>query len=431
MLCGLLLARSGVSVVVLEKHKDFIRDFRGDTIHASTMQTMEELGILEDFLKLPHTKEKQLAIQIGDRHYTVADFCRLPRAVRCRYMSFMPQWDFLDFLCQKALSYPSFRLIMEAEVIDVLRSGGQDLNGRGNNLGEGWGSESAKHDDTDNHIEGVRALTFEGDLIVRAVLTIAADGRHSVVRAKAGMQQWVEDLGAPFDALWLKLPREPQDRTPNLGRLAMGTLFVMLNRHAYWQCAYMIPKGGLNDLQSQGLEAFRQRLVSLSPLLANRVHHLCTWDDVKLLSVRVDRLHRWHRRGLLCIGDAAHAMSPVGGVGVNLALQDAVATANILTASLREGHVPEARLHAVQTRRMWPTKAMQHVQMQIQKRVIGRVIQLEGTETISVPLPFRILQIFPCLQALPAYLIGLGIRQEHVETLPSVAMDRESDHTTI
>jgi len=384
MMLGLLLARAGVPAVVLEKHRDFLRDFRGDTIHPSTLELMHELGILEEFLRRPHQEVRTLGGQIGDDFVQVADFGHLP--THCRFIVLMPQWDFLDFIAEQAKQYPAFQLRMEADVTDLIVEGGR--------------------------VVGVRATVPDGELEVRADLVIGADGRHSTVRAKAGLE--ILDLGAPMDVLWMRLSRHPDDPGQTLGRFDTGRIFVMLNRNDYWQCAYVIPKGGYDEIRARGLAAFRDEIVRLAPYLRDRTAELADWSDVKLLSVSVDRLRQWYRPGLLCIGDAAHAMSPVGGVGINLAIQDAVAAANILAPRLQQGPVSEQDLRAVQHRREFPTRATQAMQVAVQKRVIGRV--LESTRKLSAPLPVRLLRLMPFLTRLPARLIGLGVRPEHVRT---------------
>jgi len=384
MMLGLLLARAGVPTVVLEKHSDFLRDFRGDTIHPSTLELMHELGILEEFLRRPHQEVRTLGGQIGDDFVQVADFGHLP--THCRFIVLMPQWDFLDFIAEQARQYPSFQLRMEADVTDLIVESGR--------------------------VAGVRAAVPDGELEVRADLVIGADGRHSTVRAKAGLE--VLDLGAPMDVLWMRLSRHPDDPGQTLGRFDTGRIFVMLNRNDYWQCAYVIPKGGYDEIRARGLASFREDIARLAPYLRDRTAELADWSDVKLLSVSVDRLRQWYRPGLLCIGDAAHAMSPVGGVGINLAIQDAVAAANILAPRLQQGPVSEHDLRAVQQRREFPTRATQAMQVAVQKRVIGRV--LESTGKLSAPLPVRLLRLMPFLTRLPARLIGIGVRPEHVRT---------------
>jgi 2-polyprenyl-6-methoxyphenol hydroxylase-like FAD-dependent oxidoreductase len=384
MMLGFLLARAGVDVVVLEKHADFFRDFRGDTIHPSTLEVMHELGLLDRFLKLPHQKVRELGGIVGGEKITLADFTHLP--TRCGFIAFIPQWDFLDFLAGQGKHYPGFHLRMQAEA-DGLVMGG-------------------------DAVTGLQAKTREGLLEIRASLVVGADGRHSTVRALAGLE--VEDFGAPMDVLWFRLSKRPGDGSQTLGRIEAGHVFVMLDRGDYWQCAFVIPKGGFETLRAQGIETFRQEIVSLNPALANRVGEIASWDDVKLLTVRVDRLKRWYRRGLLCIGDAAHAMSPVGGVGINLAIQDAVAAANILWEPLRKGSVAEDVLAKVQERRQWPTEMTQAVQLVVQKRVISNVLSM--TARPRAPFLFTLFNRFPVLRRLPARLIGMGFRPEHVKT---------------
>jgi 2-polyprenyl-6-methoxyphenol hydroxylase-like FAD-dependent oxidoreductase len=384
MMLGFLLARAGVDVVVLEKHADFFRDFRGDTIHPSTLEIMYELGLLGDFLKRPHQELSVLKGKIGDDDVTLADFSRLP--THCKFIAFMPQWDFLDFLAEKAKRYPGFHLKMQAEVVGLLIE--RDV------------------------VIGVKAKTPQGELSIRADLVVGADGRHSIVRDLAGLER--EDYGAPMDVLWLRLSKRPSDASQALGRIQAGRLLVMLDRGEYWQCAYVIPKGGFADLQRRGLPAFRQSIVELNPALVDRVGEIKSWDEVKLLTVVVDRLKRWYRPGLLCIGDAAHAMSPVGGVGINLAVQDAVATANILAVPLRQGPVSTDLLGEVQKRRQWPTEMMQGVQLLVQKRIISNVLALQNRP--SAPFAVKLLDWFPILRRLPARLIGMGFRPEHVRS---------------
>ena len=384
MMLGFLLARAGIDVVVLEKHADFLRDFRGDTIHPSTLEIMYELGILDDFLKRPRQEVRTLAGQIGDERVTLADFSHLP--THCRFIALMPQWDFLDFLAEQARRFPGFHLKMRARVTDLLMEDGRVL--------------------------GLQAETPEGQLEVRADLVVGADGRHSDVRMRAGLK--VEDFGAPMDVVWFRLSKHASDGQQLLGRIQAGVVFVTLDRGDYWQCAYVIPKGGFEQLRSRGLEAFRAAIAGLNPEFADRLQEIACWDDLKLLTVTVDRLKRWSRPGLLCIGDAAHAMSPVGGVGINLAIQDAVAAANLLWQPLSKGRVPAAQLASVQARREWPTKMMQAVQLFIQKRVISNVLGL--TERPKPPFAVTLFNRFPFLRRFPARLIGLGFRPEHVRS---------------
>ncbi len=384
MMLGLLLAHAGVEVVVLEKHADFLRDFRGDTIHPSTLEIMSELGALDELLKRPHQKVREVKARIGDLGLTVADFSHLP--TRCKFIALMPQWDFLNFLAEQARRYPTFRLEMRAEVSDLLVEGGR--------------------------ISGVRAMTPAGNLDVRADLTIGADGRHSVVRERAALA--VMDLGAPIDVLWLSLSKRPGDPDQALGRFDAGRILVMLDRGDYWQCAFVIPKGGLEAIRQRGLAAFRQEIAALAPFLSDRVDEIGGWDDVKLLTVRVDRLARWYRPGLLCIGDAAHAMSPIGGIGINLAIQDAVAAANILAEPLRRGVVAADDLEKVQRRREFPTRLTQWAQVTIQNRIITPVLGRTGK--LPLPWPVKLLSRWPLLRRIPARLIGMGVRPEHVRT---------------
>ena len=384
MMLGFLLARAGVSVVVLEKHADFLRDFRGDTIHPSTMEVLAELGLLDEFLRLPHQEVRQLRGWVGDVELTVADFSHLP--VRCPFIAFIPQWDFLDFLAQHAARFPSFALRMQAEATDLIQESGR--------------------------IAGVRATTAAGPVEIRADLVVGADGRHSVIRERAGLV--VEDLGAPMDVLWFRLSRRPEDPAATMGRFGAGHIVAMLNRGDYWQLGYVIPKGSAAEIRAAGLDRFREGLATATPFLRDRVDELRTWDDVKLLTVSLDRLRHWYRPGLLCIGDAAHAMSPVGGVGINLAIQDAVAAANRLAAPLREGGVTLDDLAAVQRRRLLPTRVTQRLQVLIQRRLITRA--LAARQSFRAPFVVRLLERFPGLTRIPARLVGIGIRPEHVET---------------
>ncbi|HXN98632.1 MAG TPA: FAD-dependent oxidoreductase [Candidatus Acidoferrales bacterium] len=461
-----LLARAGIDVLVLEKHADFLRDFRGDTIHPSTLEVLRDLGILEDFLKLPHDELRDIGAQIGDVRATVADFTHLP--THCKFVALMPQWDFLNFMVEHAKRYPEFNLRMQAEVTGLILDG--------------------------DRVAGVRANTQFGPLEVRAELVIGADGRHSVVREQAGLQ--VVDIGSPIDVLWMRISRKPGDPVQTLGHVDSGRILVQIQRGDYWQCAFVIPKGGFDPMRERGLPAFREEIARLSPYLRERVGELKSWDDIKLLTVTVDRLKQWYRPGLLCIGDAAHAMSPVGGVGINLAIQDAVAAANILAPAFRRGSMPgavllmdalnsemspgdsalpeaiamglspaavgtpgsridssflrsglnehsvprdgkvsgatapenraapapepalstvtEDDLAAVQRRREFPTRMTQRMQVLIQNRVIGRVLATK--EHVAVPWVIKLLIHFPVLRRIPAYIVGMGFRPERVHT---------------
>ena len=384
MMLGFLLARAGVPVVVLEKHADFLRDFRGDTIHPSTLELMHELGLLDEFLKLPHSRVERLSGQVGDTTITLADFSHLP--THCKFIALMLQWDFLDFLAAHGKRYPSFDLRMRAEATDLIVEG--------------------------ERIAGVRAKTPDGEIEIRADLTVGCDGRHSTLRERAGFH--VEDVGAPMDILWFRISRRDSDTAETFGHMEAGRMMVMLNRSDYWQCAYVIPKGGIDTVKAKGLASFRDSVAFMSPFLRDRLDEIKSWDDVKLLTVAVDRLPLWHKPGLLCIGDAAHAMSPIGGVGVNLAIQDAVATANILAAPLKEGRVNSALLDAVQRRRTMPMRVIQWLQVQIQNTVLSAV--LASTARPKPPFAAKFFNWFPVLRRIPARVIGLGVRPEHVRT---------------
>jgi 2-polyprenyl-6-methoxyphenol hydroxylase-like FAD-dependent oxidoreductase len=382
MMLGYLLARSGIDVTVLEKHADFLRDFRGDTVHPSTMQVMHELGLLDAFLARPHSEVRALAAQVGDELIRLADFSHLP--TRAKFIAFMPQWEFLDFLAEQAQHLPTFHLLRRTEATGLVR-------------------------DTDR-VAGITATGPDGPLDIRAELTVACDGRHSTLRKAAARH--VTEIGAPMDVLWLRLSKHDADPGQTLGRIDAGRFFIMLDRNDYWQCAFVIPKGGIDEVHARGLEAFRTDITQLAPFLHDRVQELASWDDVKLLTVAVNRLETWYQPGLLLIGDAAHAMSPVGGVGINLAIQDAVATANILVPSMKAGTPTLNDLRAVQRRREWPTKMTQRMQVLIQNRVITAV--LGGTTTPKPPALLRLVGRTPLLQRIPARVIGMGFRPEHI-----------------
>ena len=384
LMLGMLLARAGVDTIVLEKHADFLRDFRGDTIHPSTLEMMHELGWLDDFLKLPHQKIDILNANFGQRRIVLANLKHLP--THCRYIAMMPQWDFLDFLADRAKLYPNFRLMMKAKAKRLVA--------------------------TDGGVSGVDVDTDSGRVRIRADLVVAADGRHSTLRASALMA--AHDLGAPMDVLWFRIARHPGDTTETAGNFGVGNILVMLNRGDYWQCALVIPKGGADALRAQGLDRVRRTIVGLAPFLSDRIDQLADWDQLKLLTVTVDRLDRWYRDGLLCIGDAAHAMSPIGGVGVNLAVQDAVAAANILWKPLRDGTLTTDHLKQVQARREFPTRATQRLQLAIQNQIIFRA--LRGQTQVEPPFVMRLMTSVPLLDRLPARLLGLGVRPEHISS---------------
>jgi 2-polyprenyl-6-methoxyphenol hydroxylase-like FAD-dependent oxidoreductase len=385
VMLGFLLARAGINVVVLEKHADFFRDFRGDTIHPSTLNLMEELGLLDEFLQIPHSEMARLTGRIGDTTITIADFAHV--AGRCKFIAFMPQWDFLKFLAARAQKYPAFHLEMEADATDLVRDG--------------------------DRVVGVRAQTPAGPLTVSATLVVAADGRHSTLRERAGLE--VIDVGAPIDVLWTRISKaNPGERDQTLGNIVPGGILVAIDRRDYYQCAFVIRKGGFEAIKAGGIEKFRADIARIAPFLAGRVDDVRSWDDVKLLTVAVDRLRIWYSPGLLCIGDAAHAMSPVGGIGINLAIQDAVAAANLLFEPLRSGAVTPQQLAAFQRRRELPTRLTQALQVFIQNRILNRVLATTGT--IDVPAFVRFLFSVPLVRWIPARLIGMGFRPEHVRT---------------
>ena len=377
---GLLLARADIHVLVLEKHADFLRDFRGDTIHPSTQELVDELGLGEAFAQLPLNRAETLSVVTDDGEFQLADFRRTPGG---RPLVFLPQWDFLDFLVDEARRLPTFALRTQAEVVDVARTG--------------------------SRVRGVRYVDAHGTTQhVTADLVVAADGRDSRVRRAVGMRP--VGYGAPMDVLWFRLPRRDTDPDNPLGRFSTGVLLVMIDRASYWQVGFLIPKGGYGRVRAAGLADFRRRIESLAPFLDGRTASITSWDDVKLLSVQVNRLRRWWRPGLLCIGDAAHAMSPVGGVGINLAIQDAVATANLVAEPLRTGTLRPWHLARVQARRMLPTVVTQTIQRIIQRRFLARLL---AGRTGGTPAVLRVINRFPVLQALPAFAIGRGVLPEH------------------
>jgi len=383
MMLGFLLARAGVDVVVLEKHADFLRDFRGDTVHPSTLELIAELGLLEAFLTLPHQEARRLKVVVGDREYDGPDFSHLP--TRCKFIALMPQWDFLDFLAAQGKRFPAFHLLMQAEVGDLVEEGGR--------------------------IAGVRAHTEQGKVTVRADLVVAADGRHSTVRELAGMR--VRDYGVPIDVLWFRLSKRADEPSAVLGRVRNGRIMVTLDRGDYFQCGLIIRKGDFEAIKARGLDAFRDGIVDTAPFLRDGVAALASWEQVKLLTVQVNRLPVWHRPGLLCIGDAAHAMSPAGGVGVNLAVQDAVATANLLADKLRRRAVTDDDLAAVQQRRELPVRLIQAGQVFIHRRMFG-----PHGEPFPLSWPARKLLplLLPLLRRAAARFVGIGFRPEHVRS---------------
>jgi len=381
MMAGYLLARAGVRVAVLEKHADFNRDFRGDTIHPSTLELMHELGLLDKFLKQPHQEVRELRAVVNGQVVPVADFTKLP--TRCKFIAFMPQWDFLTFLSSHANRFPEFQLHMETEVVDLLMDG--------------------------SRVIGVRAKTQQGELEVHAELVIGADGRHSATQTRAGLVQL--QFGVPIDALWMRMSKKDDDPEQTFGFFRHGKLLVLIDRGDYWQAGFVIPKGQFDEIKERGLTQFQNDIVGFAGFLRDRVSELDDWSKIKLLTVQVNRLRQWCCEGLLCIGDSAHAMSPAGGVGINLAIQDAVATANLLAEKLRNGPVHVDDLRKVQARREWPTRLIQGMQIFIHRRVVtGR---MSAGKKTSLPFVFRLLKWFPILRQLPARFIGMGPRPEH------------------
>jgi 2-polyprenyl-6-methoxyphenol hydroxylase-like FAD-dependent oxidoreductase len=386
-MAGYLLARAGVQVAVLEKHADFNRDFRGDTIHPSTLELMHELGLLDEFLKQPHQEVRELRAVVNGQAVPVADFRRLP--TRCKFIAFMPQWDFLNFLASHGKRFPTFQLHMETEVVDLLME--------------------------DSRVLGVRAKTPRGELEVRADLVIGADGRHSTTQTRAGLEQL--EFGVPIDVLWMRISKKDDDPAQSFGFFQQGKLLVLLDRGDYWQAGFVISKGQFDEIKQRGLSQFQDDIVSFAGFLRDRVAELDDWSKIKLLTVQVNRLRHWCCEGSLCIGDSAHAMSPAGGVGINLAIQDAVATANLLAEKLRSGPVSVDDLRKVQARREWPTRLIQGMQIFIHRRVVtGRT---SGEKKTSLPFVLRLLKWFPILRQLPARFIGMGPRPEHFQS-PSV-----------
>jgi 2-polyprenyl-6-methoxyphenol hydroxylase-like FAD-dependent oxidoreductase len=385
MMLGYLLGRAGISTVVLEKHADFLRDFRGDTVHPSTLRIMHELGLLEDFLKLPHSELRSLSGEIGESSFKVAEFGRLPPPGN--FIALMPQWDFLNFLAQKGRRFASLRIMMSAEVTNLIQAQGR--------------------------VVGVTVKTPEGALEVRANLVIGCDGRASTVRAASGLV--VQDFGSPIDVLWFRLSKKSADPGQVIGHLGPETMLVTIDRTDYWQCAFVIAKGGIEQVRAKGLETFKAAVVDGAHFLSDRMDELKSFDDIKLLSVSVDRLTTWSKPGLLCIGDAAHAMSPIGGVGINLAIQDAVATANILAAKLKAGTCRDNDLDAVRRRRLFPVKVVQAFQVAIQNRILKP--RMSGAPVaLTVPWPLKVLDASAWARRWPAQFLGVGVRPEHVRS---------------
>ena len=380
IMAGYLLARAGVPVIVLEKHADFFRDFRGDTIHPYTLQLMYELGLLDQFLKQPHQEVRELRAVVNGQVVPIADFTKLP--TRCKFIAFMPQWDFLNFLATRAKEFPGFQLLMQHEVIDLTFD--------------------------DQRVTGVRVKTPRGELEIRADLVIGADGRHSTIQTRAGLER--QDFGVPIDALWMRISKKQGDPQQSFGFFERGKLLVLLDRGAYWQCGFVIPKGGFDKIKARGMQELQNSIVSFAGFLRDRVAELDDWSKIRLLTVQINRLRDWYLDGLLCIGDSAHAMSPAGGVGINLAIQDAVATANLLGEKLRTGPVSVNDLRQVQARREWPTRLIQAMQVFIHRNLVtGQTSQRKD----SLPIVFRLLKWFPVLRQIPARFIGIGPRPEH------------------
>jgi 2-polyprenyl-6-methoxyphenol hydroxylase-like FAD-dependent oxidoreductase len=390
MMLGYLLGRAGVDTLVLEKHADFFRDFRGDTVHPSTLQVMRELGLIDGFLKLPHQQLQKMDGKFGDTTIRIADLSRL--GVNYPFIAFMPQWDFLNFLRESGKRYPSLKILMSSDATDLIRSG--------------------------DDVVGVVADTADGPLEIRADLTIACDGRHSIVRQRSGLE--VDEIGAPMDVLWFRAGRRADENESLFARLDAGKMMVTFDRGDYWQCAYVIAKGQYDAVKARGLEAFRADVISMAPILKSGMADVKTWDDVKLLTVAINRLKRWTRPGLLCIGDAAHAMSPVGGVGVNLAVQDAVATANLLAAKLVKGCPSEHELDAVRRRREFPVRMTQAMQVVVQNRIISVALK-PGDRPVQAPLVARIVNAVPWLQGITARFLAVGVRPEHVHSPEAAA----------
>ncbi|WP_027572281.1 FAD-dependent oxidoreductase [Bradyrhizobium sp. WSM1743] len=385
MMLGYLLGRAGIDVVVLEKHADFFRDFRGDTVHPSTLQVMDELGLIDGFLKLPHQRLQKMDGLFGGTPVRIADLSRLH--TKYPFIAFMPQWDFLNFLREAGQRFASLKVMMRTEAVDLIRRG--------------------------ETVAGVRAKTPDGFIDIEADLTIACDGRHSTVRERAGLA--VEEIGAPMDVLWFRAGRRPDETENVFARIEPGKMMITFDRGDYWQCAYVIAKGQHEAVKARGLSALLDDVVRMAPILRSGIAEVKSFDDIKLLTVAINRLKRWTQPGLLCIGDAAHAMSPVGGAGVNLAVQDAVATANLLADKLQHGCPSEDELDAIRRRREFPVKMTQAMQVIVQNNIISGALQ-SGDRPLKVPLIVRLITALPWLQGIPARLLALGVRPEHVHS---------------
>ena len=386
MMLGYLLGRAGVDTIVLEKHGDFFRDFRGDTVHPSTLQVMDELGLIDGFLKLPHQRLQTMDGLFAGTPIRVADLSRLH--VKYPFIAFMPQWDFLNFLREAGKRFASLKVMMSSEAVDLIRNG--------------------------DGVNGVRATTHDGTIDIEADLTVACDGRHSLVRQRAGLE--VEEIGAPMDVLWFRAGKGPNETERIFARVDPGKMMVTFDRGDYWQCAYVIPKGQFDAVKARGLPALLDDIARMAPILKSGLAEVKSWDEVKLLTVAVNRLKRWTRPGLLCIGDAAHAMSPIGGVGVNLAVQDAVATANLLASRLTMDGLPaEDELDAVRRRREFPVKMTQRMQVVVQNNIVNAALK-PGNQPLKAPFVMRLLTAVPWLQGITARFVGLGVRPEHVQS---------------
>jgi 2-polyprenyl-6-methoxyphenol hydroxylase-like FAD-dependent oxidoreductase len=385
MVLGYLLARAGVPVIVLEKHADFLRDFRGDTVHPSTLEIMYELGLLASFLQKPHQEFNKFSGIVNGEEIEIADFSHLP--THCKFTALMPQWDFLNFIASQAKQYPNFQFRMESQAVGLVEES--------------------------SHVAGVRVESRGEAYQISADLVVGADGRHSILRNSAKLE--VVDLEAPIDVLWMRISRLPSDPEATGGRFADGQILVMINRQDYWQCAYVFAKGSSDRFRSEGLEQFQKRILDIAPFLQARVEELDNWDKIKLLTVQINRLRHWAKPGLLFIGDAAHAMSPVGGVGINLAIQDAVAAANLLYSPLQTGAPTLDQLQAVQRRREWPTKMTQRVQVFMQENILARSLETSGNHSTGLPLPLRVVQHLPILRRIAPRIFGQGFREEHVD----------------